>query len=350
MNFRHTVNLLSFAAFSVVASVSAQTVIKGKTGTAAEHAFPRFLRVTGQLAGQHDAVVAADAMGRVVSADIERGTVIKAGDVLAKLDERQPRLALAEANASLKLAESRLALAKNEQERNKPLAEKKAVAEADYQKLLTEVAAREAELAAAMARKDISQKALDDCVIRAVKGGVVAERMVDPGEYVRADSPIARVVDLATLRLVLNVPETEVGQLALGQTVEFTTAAYAGKTFTGKLKFLGATMREATRDLVVEGQVDNADGKLRPGFFCDARIQVSEQKAVAVPTSALRVEGSRRRIYVISADSTLSERLVEVGETRDDLTEIKRGVSAQERVLLNPPADAADGVSFSPEA
>lgn len=322
--------------------------VQGRTAKAAERSFPRFLRVTGQLTGQHDAVVAADSTGRVVTAPVERGSVVQAGDVLATLDDRQARLSLAEAKASAELAKSRLALARTEQERNKPLAEKKAVADADYQKLVTEVAAREAELAAAIARQDLAQKTLDDCTIRAVTGGVVAERMVEPGEYVRQDTAVARVVEQSTLRLVLNVPETEVGGLKTGQTVEFATAAYPGQTFNGTLKFLGAAMREASRDLVVEAAVDNADGRLRPGFFCDARILMDKEKATAVPEAAVRIEGSRRHVFVIAENQTLSERLVDAGDTREGFTEIRRGVAADETVLLNPPPEAADGLPFQP--
>lgn len=327
---------------------SAPIVVKGSTLKASERSFPRFLRVTGQLAARNDAVVAADSTGRVVATEVERGSVVKAGDVLARLDERQPKLSLAEAEASFGLAKARLALAINEQERNKPLAEKRAVADADYQKLLTEVAAREAELAASEARQALAKKTLDDCVIRTLFSGVVAERMVEPGEYVRADSPIARVADLSTLRLVLNVPETEVGALAIGQKVEFTTAAYPARSFMGNLKFLGAAMREASRDLVIEALVDNAEGILRPGFFCDARIILREEKAVAVPEEALRIEGSRRRVFVISTDGILAERLVEVGETREGFTEIRRGVAVGETVLVKPGAEAADGLRFEP--
>lgn len=325
-------------------------IITGLTAKVTERSFPRFLRVTGQLTGQHDAVVAADSTGRVVTAPVERGSVVQAGDVLATLDDRQARLSLAEAEASAALAKSRLALAKTEQERNKPLAEKRAVADADYQKLVTEVAAREAELAAAMARQDLAQKTLDDCTIRAVTGGVVAERMVEPGEYVRQDTAVARVVDQTTLRLVLNVPETEVGGLQTGQTVEFTTAAYPGQTFRGELKFLGAAMREASRDLVVEAAVDNADGRLRPGFFCDARVQMREEKALAVPEAAIRAEGTRRRLFVVLAEQALSERLVEIGDTRDGFTEIRRGLTKDESVLLSPPPEAADGLRYHPSA
>lgn len=324
--------------------------IEGATADASEHTFPRYLRVTGQLTGKNDAVIAADATGRVLTAPVERGSVVKAGDVLATLDDRQAKLSLAEADAAVKLANSRLALARNEQERNKPLAEKKAVADADYQKLVTEVSAHEADLAASEARRDLAQKAIDDGTIRAVFSGVVAERMVEPGEYVRQDSPVARVVDTSELRLVLNVPETQVGVLEAGRTVEFYTAAYPGETFKGSLKFLGAAMREAARDLVVEAVVDNSAGKLRPGFFCDARIFLKEASNVSVPDKALRVDGTRRKVFVVTPENTLSERLVEVGETREGFTEIRRGLKSGEKVLLNPSPEAADGLAYKPAA
>jgi len=208
------------------------------------------------------------------------------------------------------------------------------------------VAAHAAELASAEARQAQAQKTLDDSVIRAVFGGTVAERMVEAGEYVQASSAVARVVDLETLRLVLNVPETEVGNLEVGQAVEFTTPAFPGKTFTGTLKFLGATMREASRDLIIEAEVANKEGKLRPGFFCDARIKLREEKAVAVPTEALRIEGSRRKAFVVTKENTISERLVEIGETRDGFTEIRRGVTNGETVLAKPVPEAADGVRY----
>lgn len=324
--------------------------VSGRTAVITERSVPRFLRVTGQLIGKNDAVIAADATGKVIEAPVERGSIVKAGDPLVKLDERQAKLGLAEAEAALELAKARLLLAKNERERNAPLAEKRAIADADFQKLVTDTTAREAEVASSIARRDMMKKTLDDSIIRAPFSGVVAERLVEPGEYVRPDSPVARVVDLATLRLVLNVPETEVGKLEVGQKVEFTTPAFPERTFEGTLKFLGAAMREASRDLVVEAAIDNKDGTLRPGFFCDAHIRLKEEKAISAPTDALRIEGSRRKVFIISKDQTLIERLVEVGETRDGFTELKRGAIVGETVLLHPGADAVDGAAFQPAA
>jgi len=328
--------------------VRERVVVRGKTAQAAERTFPRFLRVTGQLAARSDSVVAADTAGKVIEVAVERGSVVAAGDVLARLDERQPRLLLAEATAAVSLAQSRLTLAKHEQARNQPLAEKKVIADSSYQLLLTEVVAREADVAASTARQGQAQKMLDDCVIRTPFAGVVAEKAVDPGEFVGPGVPVARVVESSVLRLVLNVPETEVESLAVGQKVEFTTAAYAKRDFIGKLQHIGAAMREISRDLVVEAVVDNEDGTLIPGFFCDARILLREEKALAVPEKALRMDGNKRKVFVVGTDRTLIEKLVDTGETRDGFVEIRLGIQPGEAVLLEPGPEASDGLKFEP--
>ncbi|MEZ5387468.1 MAG: efflux RND transporter periplasmic adaptor subunit [Prosthecobacter sp.] len=336
------------APVAVAAPVKEVSVIRGRTAKAEMRVFPRFLRVTGQLAAKSDSIVAADTAGKVVAVEVERGSVVAKGDVLARLDERQPKLLLAEAAAAVQLATSRLTLAQHEQARNQPLAEKKAIADSVYQQLLTEVVAREADVAASTARRDQAQKMLDDCTIRTPFAGVVAEKAVDPGEFVGPGVPVARVVESGTLRLVLNVPETEVASLAEGQKVEFTTAAFAERHFEGTLKYMGAAMREISRDLVVEALVDNAEGTLRPGFFCDARILLSEEKALGVPEKALRLDGSRRKVFVVESGGMLGERLVDVGESRGGFTEVRRGVQPGEVLLLEPGPEAADGLKFEP--
>jgi membrane fusion protein, multidrug efflux system len=317
--------------------------ISVRTTNATERSMPRYLRVTGQLQGIQDAQVAADTAGKVIEAPVERGSLVKQGDILVKVDGRTAELSLNEAEASVALAQAKLALAKNEAERNAPLVKTKAIAEADFRKLEADQAAREADLAAAVARRDLARKTLSDSVIRAPFAGLVVERFVQPGEYVKADTRIARVVEVARLRLLLNVPETAVGSVREGQPVEFTTAAYPAETFTGVIKFLGGAVREAARDLIVEAEVQNADGRLKPGFFAEARVRLSETSVVTIPGETLRAEGSRRSVFLVEND-VLAERLVEVGETLDGWVEVRRGVKAGEAVVLAPGREMADGV------
>lgn len=314
-----------------------------RTTNATERLMPRYLRVTGQLQGMQDAQVAADTAGKVTEAPVERGSLVKAGDVLVKVDGRMAEISLREAEASVALAQAKLILATNEAERNAPLVKTKAIADADFRKLEADQAAREAELAAAAARRDLVRKTLGDSVIRAPFDGLVVERYVQPGEYVRADTRIARVVEVARLRLVLNVPETAVGSVREGQPVEFTTAAFAEEPFTGIIRFIGGAVRESARDLIVEAEVQNADGRLKPGLFADARVRLGETRAVALPPEALRIEGTRRSVFLVE-NGVVAERLVEVGEAHDGWIEVRLGLKAGEAVVLSPGREVADGV------
>ncbi len=303
---------------------------------------PRYLRVTGQLQAVWDAMVAADAAGKVQETPVERGSVVKAGDVLVRLDARTSDLSLKEAEASVALARAQAELSASELKRNEPLAQTKAIAAADFKRLKTDTAAKEAQLASAEARRDMAQKTVKDATILAPFAGTVAERMVSPGEYVQPSSAVIRLVDTSTLRLVVNVSENAVGKVQVGQMVNFNVAAYPGETFEGKVNHIGAAVRESTRDLVVEALVDNAKGRLKPGLFAEARLVLAQEPAVTVPSEALRVDGPRRKLFVVEKEE-LHERLVEIGEAHAGRVEIRRGVNAEEVVMLKPEASAVDG-------
>ena len=112
------------------------------------------------------------------------------------------------------------------------------------------------------------------------------------------------------------------------------------------IRFIGASVRESARDLIVEAEVPNADGRLKPGMFAEARIALHEDLAVIVPAAALRVEGSNRKVLVVHQNQ-IEERFVETGETKDDAVEIRRGVNKGETVVIHPDAGAVDGVKVT---
>jgi len=317
--------------------------LKVVTQPARSQPMPRYLRVTGELKGSQEAHVAADASGKVVAAPIERGTVVKAGDVLLRLDDRAAALSLAEAEATLVSAQLKLDLQRAELARNEPLARTKAISDTDYQHFKIDFASAEASLEATQARRDMAKKTLNDATILSPFDGTVAERLVDTGEYVSANSQVAYLVAIDRLRLSVNVPETAVGQIREGQTISFGVPAYPGSVFTGTIKFIGASVRNSSRDLIVEAEVPNRDGKLKPGMFAEGRVALGEQESVAVPVTAVLVEGPTRQVYVLLKDR-LEERLVEVGETKDDLIEIRHGIAAGEAVVVTPGLGVADGV------
>ncbi|OYW73654.1 MAG: hypothetical protein B7Z37_20675 [Verrucomicrobia bacterium 12-59-8] len=352
-NYCHALGLsaLSFAltgcgkAPAAAPSVEQKAVaaITVKTATAQEVPVPRYLRLTGEITAAQNAAVAADTTGKVVETPVERGTVVKAGDVLVQLDSRTAELNLAEAEANVVQAKSKLDLAESEVKRNEPLVQMKAVAATDFARIKADRDGAAASLSAAEARRDMTKKALADATIRAPFDGTVAERFVTAGEYVMANSKVAQVIDLDHLRLLVNVAEPSVGLIRVGQTVEFSVSPYPGEVFTGTVKFIGAAVRAETRDLQVEAEVTNTDGRLRPGLFAEAHLTLPKQTAITIPVNAVRTDGATQKVWVVESGQ-LTERLVEVGETDKDHIEIRRGVKKGENVVLSPGADAADGV------
>ncbi len=303
---------------------------------------PRYLRVTGDLQAAQQAMVASDGSGKVVSAPIERGSLVQKGDLLIKLDDRNAKLSLQEAEAALASTQSKLDWQRSELTRNEPLAKTKAIADSDFQKMKIELASAEANQAASMARRDMAQKALADTHVLAPFAGTVAERLTELGEFVTSNSPVANLVALDRLRLTLNVPETAVGQIKAGQEVGFSVPAFPGQAFTGTLKFIGASVRAASRDLVIEAEVANADGRLKPGMFAEARIALKEAPGIVIPSTALLRDGNTRKVFIV-LDGRIVERLVEVGETKGEFLEIRRGLAKGDAVIVQPNAETTDG-------
>ena len=355
-SLRHTCHALALGALGLAltgcskapaaAPAAAQkpaAAISVKTAAAQQGPMPRYLRLTGEITAAQNAAVAADTTGKVIETPVERGTVVKAGAVLVQLDSRTAVLNLAEAEANVVQAKSKLDLAESEVKRNAPLAQMKAVAETDFARIKADRDGAAASLSAAEARRDMAKKTLADATIRAPFDGTVAERFVTAGEYVMANSKVAQVVDLQHLRLLVNVSEPSIGLIRVGQTVEFSVSPFPGEVFTATVKFIGAAVRAELRDLQVEAEVTNTDGRLRPGLFAEARLALPPQTAITVPANAVRADGANQKVWVVESGQ-LTERLVEVGETDKDSIEIRRGVKPGENVVLSPGPDAADGV------
>lgn len=307
---------------------------------------PRYLRVTGELKGARQAMLAPDAPGKVVDAPIERGSAVAAGDVILKLDDRAATLTLREAEASRADAQLKLDWAHAEFTRNETLSKQRLIAASEFEQFKLNRATADTALAAATARRDSAKKALDDTVLRAPFGGAVVERLTEVGEFVNTSTGVARLVATENLRLVVLVPEVAVGGIHAGQAVSFTVPAFADETFVGTVKFIGAALRESSRDLAIEAEVRNASGKLKPGMFAEGRITLTEVKCLTVPATALRVDGGTHKVFVIRG-GLMDERVVEVGETRGEAVEIRRGLVEGDAVLIHPGTEATDGAKVA---
>ena len=356
--------------------------VTATTAVAVERPIARFVAVTGTLAAQEQADVAAEVAGRVVSTPVERGTRVRSGAALVQIAEAEVRAQADEAGANAAQIEARLGiaggapfeidrvpevanarassdLAQADFERARMLRDKKLLAQADFDRSQAQadaarrqydIARNNAEqqyqsLLAARARMTLARKAVADTVVRAPFDGVVDQRLVSVGDYVTRGTKIASVMRISPMRVELTVPGQYISAIAAGRSVSLEVDAYPGRTFTGQIRYVSPAVQADSRALVIEAVVPNETGELKPGLFATARIEQSSQTpAVLVPASAVRTDAGTARVYVIAPSQSAEERIVTTGQTVGDLVEITSGVKAGDAVATSNLAQLTDGV------
>jgi membrane fusion protein (multidrug efflux system) len=313
-----------------------------KTEPATPLEVPRALRLTGTLRGDREADLAANATGRVLKVAIERGVQVKPGQVLAILDVRAATLSATEARAQAASAMAQEEQAKDECTRYEKLKERGAISDLEYQQKVTQCRTLPLTAQAASARADLAAQNVGDGVIRAPFAGIIAERFIEVGQYVRQDTKVATIVSLDPIRLELAVPEAAVSKVAEGAVVTFGVSAYPDRRFTGKVRYVSGVVRSSTRDLVVEAISDNPDRLLLPGMFADVELMVGSQKLPSIPKASLISRDQQSRVFVVSSGH-LEERVVALGPTHGDRVSVVRGVNVDDQVVVSDPSQLSNG-------
>jgi RND family efflux transporter MFP subunit len=346
----------------------------------------RFLRVTGTLAADEQADVAAETGGRVIGTPVERGTRVTAGAVLIRISATEADASLREANANAAQLEARLGLAAGQAfdparvpdvlnakaaldwaeadfNRIKALVDQKVVSQAEYEQRLTQVQAARQQyqtalngaqqsyrsLQAARARVDMARKSSADTVVRAPFSGIVAERLVSTGDYVTRGMKIATVVRIDPVRVELTVPEQYLSLVKAGQAVRLSVDAYPGEVFDATVRFVSPSLKANQRALTVEAIARNGDNRLKPGLFVTAFLQQpAAAAALLVPASAVESVAGTSRVYVLTGNK-VEERIVTIGEKVGDRVELATGIRPGEDVASNPRGKLADGVRVQRE-
>jgi membrane fusion protein, multidrug efflux system len=318
------------------------TPVAVKTVPAESRPMPRFITLTGTLVADRSSNVAADVSGKVLEMLVDRGSLVKAGGVLAVLDKRSANIVSKEAEANVALARSNADLAKTNCDRAGELLKSGALGQAEYDRTMSACDTSKSSLAAAEARREAALKSLGDAVIRAPFAGIVSERRIDVGEYVQPQTQVASLLAIDPLRLRISVPERNVATIAQGMEIQLQVSAFPNEWFPGNVKYVGAALREQTRDLLVEATVPNPEQKLRPGMFAVVHLILPKSPATVVPEESVRMDGPLARVFVADKGQ-LQERIVELGTRDAHWVEIRRGVASGEAVVSPFILEAKDG-------
>jgi len=304
---------------------------------------PRLLALVGTLKPNAESAVAANASGQVQRALVERGTRVAKGTTLVVLDSRTTALTEDEAQANLEATKTQKSQADADCERNRRLHERRIITTAEFEKAETSCKVQSQSLVAAESRLRQAEISVGDAAVRAPFSGTVSERYVNVGEYVRADTKVAQLVQTDPLRVELTAGEADASAVHEGLTLRFQVKANPGRTYTGTVKYVAPGLRASTRDLVFEAVVPNPDDSLKAGMFVTAWLEIGTEERVVVPKSALRADGDTLRAFIVK-DGRAEERVVHQERELGERAVLGAGVAAGERVVVQA-AGLEDGVA-----
>jgi len=351
---------------------AAPTPVDVATAPAITRNLQRDVEVVGSFAADEEVVVSAQAAGELSQLNVDFGGYVSQGQVIATIDQRDAKLKVEQAEATLKqtmarlgmkegenfdsnhnadvrVAKSQLDWAKLELDRSVKLIEKGDIprssydekvtnhnlAQARYQAALDSVNQQLAAVEQQKAALALAKKALADTVVRSPISGAVKEKHASRGSYLTINGKIVTLVKINPLRLRADIPESSVAAVRTGQTINVAVDAFPNRPFTGRVVRIGPSLDEKTRALTVEAEVANSGNLLRPGMFAKSRLITSANApAVMVPRRAVAPVAGLNKVFVIE-NGKVVERVVKTGATDGDLIEIVEGVKDGEVVATS---------------
>jgi multidrug efflux system membrane fusion protein len=259
---------------SVITSTapSQQSSVRVRTQSAEE--IMRTIVVNGETAPARVVDLAAETDGRIVHVGIDRGANVERNAIIVRLDERDRKARLAQAEATLRQREV-------EYQGRLKLKGESYVSEAQLQEAIAQLETAKTELMRA-------QLDLEYMTIRAPFDGALQERHVEVGDFVKAGDPIARFVDNRRIIVTANVSEFDAGYVQTGQTAQARLAT--GQTVHGTIRYIAPVADEATRTFTVELEVDNSDGRLRAGGTAELQVPAERVLAHRISPSLLTLD------------------------------------------------------------
>ena len=330
------------------------------------------LNASGYVTARRQATVSAKTTGKVVEVLVEEGMKVEEGQVLARLDDsltaKQQRLAEAEASAArqalaetdVRLAEAQVNLKRAQELRGKGVSSQSDLdaAAANADSLRARLRAQREQVGVAERQIELARQAQEDTVIRAPFAGVAISKDAQPGEMVSPISAgggftrtgISTIVDMTSLEIEVDVNEAYIARVRPGQRVQATLDAYPEWQIPAHVitPIPSADRQKAT--VKVRIGFDQLDPRILPdmgvkvAFLGDetAAAAGEARRAVAVPRAALRQVGGQDVVFVVK-ENKVERRAVRVAAAPGDPAQIEAGVSAGESVVVEGPAELADG-------
>lgn len=355
--------------------------------TVAQESLPETITATGELFAEEQATISAKVPGRVAKLNVDLGSLVEEGDVLAELEKPDYEFRVRQSEALVEQTRARLGLGPNDGDDIDPaktatvkigigsleaarldftrisglvkegifsqadydrVRSALLLAEARYQASVEEIYQAKAQLVERRAQLDLARQQLTDTVIRAPFRGAITRRPATIGEYLGVNAPVVVLVRSHPLRLRLEVPERLAFKVRLGQRVDVQVEG-ASTTRSGTVVRLSPSIEAQNRSLLVEGEVPNPDNALRAGSFVEGLITVNpDARGIALPIRAVLTYAGVERVF-LAQNGAAVERVIKTGRRLPhDRIEILQGLRPGDVVVTDGNDRLANGQKVQP--
>lgn len=306
------------------------------TATVQAQAWTDTIEALGTAKANESVTLTAKITETVRKVNFSDGQSVASGDVLVELTSGQQVAALAEAQATARDATRQF-------ERQQDLVRQGTISRAVFDTAQATRDSNSARVAALRAQ-------LADRVVTAPFSGVLGLRQISPGALVRPGDVITTLDDISVIKVDFSLPEVHLAAVAPGQTVLARSPAFPERSFEGRVVSLDSRVDPVTRAFQVRAQIPNPDGALRPGMLLTVGVLRPEREALAVPEIALIQVGTQASVFKVGDDQRVAEVKVVPGARRRGVVEIREGLVAGDRIVVDGTVKLRDGARITEAA
>lgn len=337
---------------ALAANTQAHTVVEltpADLVTATERTLQVGVPVSGTVRAVNSAVVKARVAGEVQALVVREGDAVKAGQVVARIEPSEYQARQRQAQQQADAAKAQVAIAQRQLDNNQALVKQGFISSTALDTSLASLAGAQATYQAAVAAVDITSKAVQDSVLLAPMAGLVAQRLVQPGERVGVDARILEIVDLRQLELEATLSASDALDVRVGQSAVLqldTDSNRAARTLTAKVVRINPTVQAGSRSVVAYLALPTTEG-LRQGTFLQGVLGTGEATALAVPVTAVRTDKPAPYVQVVQ-NNQIAHLPVKTGQSGEQAGErfvAVTGLPAGTQVVRGPLGPLREGTS-----
>jgi membrane fusion protein, multidrug efflux system len=293
------------------------------------------LNFAGDVRARYETPLGFRVAGKILTREVEVGSMVKAGQILAKLDPTDLQLGVQALRADLSSAQSELALAEADLRRYGELRNKNFISQAEFERRSSTMHTAREKAAALQAQLSQSQNQAAYAVLAADHAGVVTAIQAEVGQVVQAGQPVVRVARLEEKEVVISVPEQKVEAVKAAREIRVALWANPEKSYPGTLREIAPSSDPATRTYAARISVPDSEGALGLGMTAQVTVPEADRTAeVRLPLSALYTKSDRASVWVVDPKtSKVSQVAVETGGVSENQVVIKSGVKPGDLVV-----------------